>query len=155
MPEYKSPPFLITIINTLPVSSVCLLLGVYVTARKAISGMSLQASDHPHLVISASSLYVTPRSAGSCGEGQRGAQQGPPAPPLLPPGASLAPSLGRGILVLPEAEGPVGGDTRATVLRGLMLAPVIPQQGWCPLSPHSENKSVLYREAEARIRCFT
>lgn len=32
MPESKSPPFLITIINTSPVSPVCLLLGVYVAA---------------------------------------------------------------------------------------------------------------------------
>ena len=36
MPESKSPPFLITIINTLPVSPVCLLLGVYVAARNAV-----------------------------------------------------------------------------------------------------------------------
>lgn len=59
MPESKSPPFLITIINTLPVSPVCLLLGVYVAARNAVSKTNTQTSNHPYLVFSVSGLCAT------------------------------------------------------------------------------------------------
>lgn len=56
MPERKSPPFLITIINTVPVSPVCLLLGVYVAARNVVSKTNPQTSNDPYLVLSVSGL---------------------------------------------------------------------------------------------------
>lgn len=108
----KSPPFLITIINTLAVSSVGWLRGVYVAARNAISGMSPQTTDHPYLVIFVSGLHVIPHSACLCWTGRGGVWAADSHPTASSPLRSLAgPTTGSGASSSHgKLRGPLGWD---------------------------------------------